>query len=104
MHQIFWVLLSIQGMALSDPSDFFVLAILSVGTVFCAALIFTAWAATTGARHGAKGASAAVSPAQLEGTILTLKATVSKLSTDIERMETTMDQRLTRLEKRQATS
>ena len=116
MYQVFWVLLSVQGMALSDPSDFFVLAILSVATVFCAALIFTAWAASPSAQAaapmksggtgaGSRSASEAGSmgsSVQLQGSLNSLVAAVSKLSADLERMDSKLDQRLSRLEQHAA--
>ena len=44
MYQIFWVLLSIQGMIFSDPSEFYILTIMSVVTVCLSAMIFSLWA------------------------------------------------------------
>jgi solute carrier family 40 (iron-regulated transporter), member 1 len=47
LYRVFWLLLSIVCLVLSDPRDYWKLAVLSIGVVGTSALIFTAWAAAS---------------------------------------------------------
>jgi iron-regulated transporter 1 len=96
-YQLFWVLLSVQGMVFSDPADFYVLALISVLTVFCAAIIFSTWAGSNAAQ--AVSSNNAHASQRMQRTIGSLESSVSQLRADFVDLQSNVDARLSRLER-----